>query len=118
MESRSRKRNRECLSYSKGAIKILILGNSLALMCMFILNIFKVDLLKIAWDIELNPGPYEVIKSVQGSFNQGNISMFAETAGEQCTCNATFSISWMLIMKISCWTHEDFGHILNEGDNL
>ena len=34
-----------------------------------------VDLLKIAGDLELNPGLYAVIKSVQGSFNQGNVSI-------------------------------------------
>ena len=85
---------------------------------MIILNSFKVELLKIAGDVELNPGLYEVIKSVQGSFNQGNISLFGETAGHQWGCNAMFSICWSLIRKISCWTHRDLDHILNEGDNL
>ena len=85
---------------------------------MIILNIFKVDLLKIDGDVELNPGPYDVIKSVQGSFNQGNVSTFGETAGHQWACNAMFKICWSLIRKISCWTHRDLDHILNERDNL
>ena len=46
------------------------------------------QLLKIAENVELYPGPYEVIKSVQGSFNQGNVSLFGETAGRRCACNA------------------------------
>ena len=81
---------------------------------MFILNSFKVELLKIAGDVELNPGPYEVIRSVQGRFNQGNVSLFGESAGCQCACNALFSICWLLIRKISSWAHRDLDHILNE----
>ena len=50
---------------------------------MFILNSFKVELLKIAGDAELNPGPYDVIRSVRSSFNQGNVSLLGETAGHQ-----------------------------------
>ena len=37
--------------------------------------------MKIAGNVRLTPGPYEVIKSVQGSFNKGNVSLFWETAG-------------------------------------
>ena len=36
--------------------------------------------LKLSGDIELNPGPYEILRSVQGSFNQGNAALFGETA--------------------------------------
>ena len=85
-------------SHSKGSIKIIILVTTVVLVCMIILNSFKVELLKIAGDVELNPGSYEVIKSVQGSFNQGNVSFFGETTG-QCACNAMFSICWSLIRK-------------------
>ena len=56
-------------SHRKGGIKIIILVTTLTLVCMIILNSFKVELLKIPGDVELNPGPYEGIKSVQGSFN-------------------------------------------------
>ena len=48
--------------------------------------------LKLSGDVELNPGPYELLKSVQVSFNQGNVALFGETAGRQCACNALFSI--------------------------
>ena len=36
--------------------------------------------LKLSGDIELNPGPYEILRSVRGSFNQGNAALFGETA--------------------------------------
>ena len=82
------KRNKGCPSHSKGTIKITISVTTLALVYMIILNRIKVQLLKIAEDVQLYPGPYEVIKSVQGSFNQGNVSLFGETAGRRCACNA------------------------------
>ena len=43
-------------------------------------------------DVELNPGLYEIIRSVQASFYQGNVVIFGETAGRLCACNALFSI--------------------------
>ena len=46
--------------------------------------------LKLSGDVEPNPGPYEIIRSVQGSFNQGSIALFGATAGRQCACNALF----------------------------
>ena len=74
--------------------------------------------MKIAGDVELNPDYYEIIKSVQGSFNQGNISLFGKSSVRHCSCNAMFSICWLLIRKGSCWAHRDLDHMLNEGDNL
>ena len=46
--------------------------------------------LKLSGNVELNPGPYEVVRTVQGSFNQGNVALFGETARRQCACNALF----------------------------
>ena len=46
--------------------------------------------LKLSEDVESNPGPYEIIRSIRGTFNQGNIALFGETAGKQCACNALF----------------------------
>ena len=67
--------------------------------------------LTVAGDIELNPGPYEILTS-------GNIAMFGETAGRQCACNVLFSVCWSLVRKISCWTTRDLDHILIQGDNM
>ena len=68
----------------------------LPFVCMIILVLFKVAL-KDPGDTESIPGTYDLLKSVQGSFNQSNIGMFGETAGHQCACNALFSICWSLV---------------------
>ena len=96
-----------------GTSKVVILMTCIGFVCMIILVIFKL-VLTVAGD----PGPYEILKSVQGSFNQGNIVMFGETAGPQCACNALFSVCWSLVRKISCWTTRDLDHILIQGDNM
>ena len=40
------------------------------------LNVIITRSLKISGDVELNPGPYQIIQSVQESFNQGNVALF------------------------------------------
>ena len=57
-------------------------------------NNFKTMALKLLGDVEVNPGPNEIIKSVQDSFSQGNVVSFGETASRQNACNALFSICW------------------------
>ena len=32
--------------------------------------------LKLSGDVELNPGPFEIVRTVQGSFSQGNVALF------------------------------------------
>ena len=78
----------------------------LLFVCMIISVLFKVAL-KVAGDIQSN-----LLKSVQGSFSQGNVGMFGEIAGRQCAYNALLSICWSLVRKISCWTTQELGHIL------
>ena len=67
------------------------------------LNVIITRILKLSGDVELNPGPYEIIRSIQGSFNQGNVALFGETAGRQCVCNALFSICWSVVRDICNW---------------
>ena len=57
--------------------------------------------LKLSGDVELNPGPYEIVRTVQGSFNQGHVALLGETAGRQCVCKALFSICWLVVREIS-----------------
>ena len=54
---------------------------------------------------------YEIEKSVQGNFNQGNIELFGETAGGQCACNALFSVCWSVIRKVSLSQNEKESYI-------
>ena len=74
--------------------------------------------LKLSEDVELNSGPYGILRTVQGSFNQGNIALFGDTAGRQCACNTLFSICWSVALEISFWKTIDLDFILVEGDKL
>ena len=74
--------------------------------------------LKLSGDVELNPGPFEIVRTVQGSFNQGNVALFGEIAGRQCACNALFSFCWSVVREISFWKTIDLDFILFEGDKL
>ena len=74
--------------------------------------------LKLSGDVELNPGPFEIVRTVQGSFNQDNVALFGEIAGRQCACNALFSFCWSVVREISFWKTIDLDFILVEGDKL
>ena len=82
------------------------------------LNVIITRSLKLSGDVELNPGPYEIKRSVWGSFNQGNVALFGETAGRQCVCNALFLICWSVVRDICNWKSVDLDYILIEGDKL
>ena len=45
----------------------------------------------ISGDVETNPGPVNIIKTVCGTFHQRNIKRFGALTGTQCTCVALFS---------------------------
>ena len=74
--------------------------------------------MKLSGDVELNPGPYEVKRSVQGSFNQGNVALFGKIAGRRCACNALFSFCWSVVCDICNWKPVNLDYILVEGDEL
>ena len=82
------------------------------------LNVIITRSLKLSGDAELNPGPSEIIRSVQGSFNQGNAALFGETADRQCACNALFSNCWSVFRDICNWKSFDLDYILVQGDKL
>ena len=58
-----------------------------------------------------------ILKSVQGSFNQGN-KRFGFTAGRQCTCNALTSVAFTLIKSQGTWNSRDMDFILENGDAI
>ena len=73
--------------------------------------------LLLSGDIELNPGQNtEEIKSVQGSFHQGNLEKFGETAGIQCSSNCFFAICYAQFRKLSLWKTHDLDYVLHQGD--
>ena len=61
---------------------------------------------------------YEILKVVLGSYNQGEVRIFGETAGTQCACIALYSIFWSKFRRISIWNTNDLDKILVEGDYL
>ncbi|XP_057297689.1 uncharacterized protein LOC130628722 [Hydractinia symbiolongicarpus] len=70
--------------------------------------------LLLSGDVETNPGPCTILKSVQGSFHQGDVRLGTFT-GIQCMCNSLFAIVWSALKKISFWNPGDLDHILSEG---
>jgi hypothetical protein len=60
---------------------------------------------------------YSILKSVLGSFHQGN-DQFGETAGRQCVCNALFSIYWSNVVSVPYWNKIDLNQILIQGDSI
>ena len=54
-------------------------------------------------DVESNPGPtFKVQKLTFGSYNQGDVSKFGETAGTQCASNSLVAICWSCIKRGRC----------------
>ena len=83
------------------------------------MTFFEINLLIQHGDIETNPGPtYTNMKSVTGTTHQGDITMFGETAGRQCICNAIYAIAWSMTRRIGLWNEQDLNYILVEGDQL
>ena len=37
---------------------------------------------------------YILVNNMQGSFHQGNVEKFGDTAGRQCTCMALFATAY------------------------
>ena len=60
---------------------------------------------------------YSVLKSAQGSYNQGH-GRFGATAGMQCTCISLFSLCWSVNLKVSIWQSHDLDYILCTGDKI
>ena len=58
-----------------------------------------------------------MLKSVQGTFNQGD-TKFGASAGRQCACCSLFAILFSKIKSPGCWTSNDLDYIVQEGDEL
>ena len=92
----------------KGFVKLfghLSLKMILVLFCVgLIVQAVIFDKLLQDGDIETNPEPtYNIERVVQGSFYQGNIELFGETAGIQCACNSLYALCWFQIKQIFHW---------------
>ena len=60
-----------------------------------------------------------MIRSIQESFNQGNVALVGEITGRKCACNALiFSICWSVICDIWYWKFVDLDYLLVNADKL
>ena len=90
----------------------------MVIICNFNVAFLKILKLLSDGDIESNPGPsYEIVKVVQGSFNQGH-PQFGVTSGMQCACNSLFSICWSTVRRVALWKNTDLDYILINGDEI
>ena len=61
---------------------------------------------------------YVLVNSIQGSFHQGNVEKFWDTARRQCTCMALFAIVYVSFKRLGIWKKCDLDVILMNGDQL
>jgi|AJXC01.1.fsa_nt_gi hypothetical protein len=78
-------------------------------------SVIKLKLLLLSNDVEENPGP-QFTKIISGSFHQGDVEKFLESAGLQCAINCIISTCFSLVKKISVWNPNDLDYILETGD--
>ena len=96
-----------------------VMNLQILLSVMIIVNMtfLKMSLLIQSGDVEINPGPstYTILKSVTGSFHQGN-SRFGTSAGSQCLCNALYAIGYSVYKRVGLWSKSDLDDILIFGN--
>ena len=61
---------------------------------------------------------YILVNSMQGSFHQGNVGKYGDTAGRQCKCRTLFAIAYVSFKRLGIWRKCDFDVILMNGDHL
>ena len=67
------------------------------------LNVKITSSWKLSEGVELNPRLHEVIRSVQGSFSEGNVAPFRANVGRQCTRNVLLLICWSVVRDIALY---------------
>ena len=68
-------------------------------------------------DIHANPGPYNIVKTIQASFHQVD-DKFGETKGTQCSCISLFGICFSRFTLAHRWNNQDLEHVIEQGDQL
>ena len=63
-----------------------------------------VDLvLQLCGDVEVNPGPYNILKCVKASFSQAH-EKFGYTRGLKNTCMSLYAVCYSKFKHLSRWT--------------
>ena len=80
-------------------------------------------LLRMANDVEENPGPtiYDVVdptKTICADFSQGNTKKFPQNAGKQCLAMSLTAIIYNYIANANRWDSTVLNSILHAGNNL
>jgi hypothetical protein len=81
-------------------------------------------LLRLANDVEENPGPiniYDIVDrsfTVRADFNEGNISMFGINAGKQCVAMSIYAIVHNEIKSVNIWDTPLMNMLLVNANNL
>ena len=86
-------------------------------------NVYVPLLLRMANDVEENPGPtvYDVVdpnKTICAEFSQGNVKKFRQNAGKQCVAMSLTAIIHHQITNINVWDSSLLNIILCAGNSL
>ena len=86
-------------------------------------NVYVPMLLRMAKDVEENPGPtiYDVVdptKTICADFSQGNAKKFQQNAGKQCLAMSLTAIIYNYISNLNTWDSTVLNSILCAGNNL
>ncbi len=86
-------------------------------------NVYVPLLLRMANDVEENPGPtvYDVVdptKTICADFSQGDTRKFRQNAGKQCLAMSLTAIIHSRIVDVNIWDTSLLNNILYAGNNL
>jgi hypothetical protein len=86
-------------------------------------NVYVPLLLRMANDVEENPGPtvYDVVdptKTISADFSQGDTRKFRQNAGKQCLAMSLTAIIHSHIVDVNIWDTSLLNNILYAGNNL
>ena len=100
-----------------------ITGVVLSFTQMSCFNIYVPLLLRLANDVEENPGPtvYDVVdpsKTISADFSKGNARMFGQNAGKQCVAMSLTAIVHSHITNVNAWDFSFLNFMLHAGNSL
>ena len=86
-------------------------------------NIYVPLLLRLANDVEENPGPtvYDVVdpsKTISADFSKGNARMFGQNAGKQCVAMSLTAIVHSHMTNVNAWDFSFLNFMLRAGNSL
>ncbi|XP_078352155.1 uncharacterized protein LOC144636825 [Oculina patagonica] len=77
-------------------------------------------LIRLANDVEMNPGPFYVVnssKTVTADYNQGDVALFGRNAGNQCVAMCLTAVVYNCKNNAS-WSRDQLNEVLIQGNVL